>query len=294
MLPESAPFDNGQGQLSEEEATLLASELKQQLREGRAPAQDAELIEKMVAGLGDKRGLTRLTFAESLGVVGKAAVLPLCRALTSHGNVTVRRAAAKTLTLIGDPKAIPALVKALLEDPDPVVQGSAVGAIAAVGAEGVAPLLEVLVNPAASSMQMGLASWGLAFVGAQAADALKIATQSNNQKIRTAAIAALGDQIQALEDSQARNLLVDALADSCQEVRAEAATLLGKLNEPEWAYPLLIPKLTDSSDQVRKNAALSLMKLEAAEAIPRLQECLAIEGEPSVQAIFKLAINQLG
>lgn len=36
------------------------------------------------------------------------------------------------------------------------------------------------------------------------------------------------------------------------------------------------------------------MKLEAAEAIPRLQECLAIEGDPSVQAIFKLAINQLG
>jgi bilin biosynthesis protein len=143
-------------------------------------------------------------------------------------------------------------------------------------------------------MQMGLASWGLAFVGAQAADALKIAAQSDNQKIRTAAIAALGDQIQALQDSQARSLLVSALSDSCQEVRAEAATLLGKLNEPEWAYPLLIPKLTDCSDQVRKNAALSLMKLEAADAIPTLHECLAIESDPSVQAIFKLAINQLG
>lgn len=294
MLPFSPPLDNSQGQLSEEEATLLATELKQQLSEGKAPAQDAELIERMVAGLGDKRGLTRLTFAESLGIVGKAAVTPLCNALNNHFNVTVRRAAAKTLTLIADPMAIPSLLDALLNDQDPVVQGSAVGAIAATGADGVAPLLGVLIDPAASSMQMGLASWGLAFVGAQAADALKRAAQSDNERIRTAAIAALGDQIQALEDNQARDLLVNSLGDRCADVRAEAATLLGKLNEPEWAFPLLIPKLSDENQQVRKNAALSLMKLEANQAIPILEDCLERENDNSVKAIFKLAINQLG
>jgi bilin biosynthesis protein len=294
MLPVSAQMVYSQGQLSEEEATLLAAELSQQLREGKAPVHDGDLIEKMVAGLGDRRGLTRLIFAESLGAVGRAAVFPLCSALSTHSNVTVRRAAAKTLTLIADPSAIPSLINALLTDIDPLVQCSAVGAIVAVGADGVAPLLEVLTNPTATSMQMGLASWGLAFVGSQAASALKIAAQSDNEKIRTAAIAALGDQIQTLEDNQARDLLVNSLSDDCAEVRAEAATLLGKLHDTDWACPLLIPKLEDENDQVRKNVALSLMKLEAKQALPNLEKCLEIENDNSVQAIFKLVINQLG
>jgi bilin biosynthesis protein len=152
-------------QLNQDEATQLAEELKQQIRNGVIPAGDSDSIERMVAGLGDPRGLMRLTFAESLGVVGKAAVPSLCRALSEHDSVTVRRAAAKTLTLIEDPRALPVLLKALLNDPDPVVQGSAVGAMAAVGAEAIDGLLEVLINPNSTAMQLGLASWGLAFVG---------------------------------------------------------------------------------------------------------------------------------
>ena len=69
-------------QLNEDEATQLAEELKLQIRNGEIPADDSDNIERMVAGLGDPRGLMRLTFAESLGVVGKAAVPSLCRALS--------------------------------------------------------------------------------------------------------------------------------------------------------------------------------------------------------------------
>ena len=43
--------------------------------------------------------------------------------MCEHENVTVRRAAAKTLTLISDRSALPFLLKALLNDADPVVQG---------------------------------------------------------------------------------------------------------------------------------------------------------------------------
>ena len=102
-----------QHQLSEDEAAGLASELKAQLRLGVVPSDKSENIERMVAGLGDPRGLMRLTFAESLGMVGQAAVPALCRVLQQSDNVTVRRAAAKTLTLIEDPKALPVLVHAL-------------------------------------------------------------------------------------------------------------------------------------------------------------------------------------
>lgn len=280
-------------QLNQDEATQLAEELKQQIRNGVVPAGDSDSIERMVAGLGDPRGLMRLTFAESLGVVGKAAVPSLCRALSEHDSVTVRRAAAKTLTLIEDPRALPVLLKALLNDPDPVVQGSAVGAMAAVGAEAIDGLLEVLINPNSTAMQLGLASWGLAFVGARAPEALRNAATSDHAEIRCAAIAALGDQIQSLDDSEARGLVEQGLKDSDRDVRAEAATLLGKLHNPAWAAPLLEPMLNDPEGQVRKNAALSLMKLQATASRPALDVRLSQEDQTDVQAVLKLAINQL-
>lgn len=285
---------NGQSQqLNEDEASELAKELKQQLRNGEVPAADGESIERMVAGLGDPRGLMRLTFAESLGVVGKAAVPSLCRALAEHESVTVRRAAAKTLTLIEDPRALPVLQKALLQDPDPVVQGSAVGAMAAVGEEAIDGMLEILINPSSTAMQLGLASWGLAFVGARAPEALRKAATSEHAEIRCAAIAALGDQIQALGDDAARELVENALTDAETDVRAEAATLLGKLHSPDWAVPRLEPLLSDPQGQVRKNAALSLMKLQAEGSIASLSQQLEREQQADVKAVLQLAINQL-
>lgn len=280
-------------QLNEEEAEQLAEELKLQLRQGERPAGDAQAIEKMVAGLGDRRGLLRLTFAESLGTVGSAAVPALCTAMCEHENVTVRRAAAKTLTLISDQSALPFLLKALVNDADPVVQGSAVGAMAVIGADAVDGLLEILVNPTNTPMQTGLASWGLSFVGARAPEALREAARSSNARIRTAAIGALGDQIQNLGDEDARQLLMDALKDEDEEVRAEASTLMGKLNDSQWALPLLLPNLNDGSSLVRKNAALSLMKLEDPTAIQALESRFNEEPDDAVKPILRLAINQL-
>ena len=280
-------------QLSEEEAEQLAQELKLQLRRGEQPAGDTKAIERMVAGLGDRRGLLRLTFAESLGSVGSAAVPALCTAMCEHENVTVRRAAAKTLTLISDRRALPSLLKALLNDADPVVQGSAVGAMAMIGADAVEGLLEILVDPSNTPMQTGLASWGLSFVGARAPEALKEAARSPHARIRTAAIAALGDQIQNLGDEDARQLLTDALKDEDEDVRAEASTLMGKLNDSQWALPLLLPNLNDGSALVRKNAALSLMKLEDPTAIKALESRCEQESDEGVKPILRLAVNQL-
>ncbi len=287
------PTEHDQIQLSEEEASVLAKELSHQLNTGDLPSADAEQIQKMVAGLGDKRGLMRLKFAESLGQVGKTAVPALCQALRSHKNVTVRRAAAKTLTLIGDTAALDDLLHALVTDSDPVVQGSAVGAMVVIGEEALDGLLSVLSNPNSTQMQLGMASWGLSFVGARAPDRLRKAATSSNVEIRTAAIAALGDQIQALEDENARDLLIAALNDEAADVRAEASTLLGKLDDAGWAEPLLTPRLSDSDQQVRKNAALALMKLDASNVIPKLNELINSEEDAGVKSVFQLAINQL-
>ena len=280
-------------QLSEQEALDLASHLKEKLRVGLPIDSDPDSINKMVAGLGDPRGLLRLRFADSLGAVGKAAVPALCQAMISSDQVTVRRAAAKTLTLIADPSSLPALVSSLMSDSDSVVQGSAMGAMAAIGQEAVEPILTILRNPDSSEMQIGLANWALAFIGDRAPDALREAACSENDSVRKAAISALGSQIQSMDDEQARDLLNRALNDSCSEIRAEAVTLLGKLEDTIWAEPMLLPALSDPDTWVRKNSALSLMKLGVKSSIPRLEELSHQENDQIVKNVLLLAIRQL-
>ncbi len=282
-----------QVKLAEKEALKLANELKEKIRTGdKLDATDIQ-IQRMIAGLGDKRGLVRRTFVKSLGLVGKPAIPALQDALLKNPSVTVRRAAAKTLKLVGEQSALTALLKALINDPDPVVQGSAVGAMAIFGEAAAKLLLEVLKNPNSTPIQCGLASWGLAFVGSEAPKALREAAISTDPKIRAAAIAALGEQIQSLEDSAARELVKAALNDPVVDVRAEATSLLGRLQDAKFAEPLLIQRLNDSDAQVRRNAAFSLMRLESFSTIEQLKRRIQREEDPQVINVLQLAINHL-
>ena len=279
--------------LSEEEALLLSEHLKHQRNSGIPLDSDQKSINKMVAGLGDHRGLLRLRFADSLGAVGKLAVPALCDAMLSSDNVTVRRAAAKTLTLIEDPDSLPYLLTAFLNDQDTVVQGSAIGAMAAIGEEAVTPILNLLSNPETTEMQIGLANWALAFIGERGEKLLRDASSSSNLEIRKAAITALTSRIDTLNADENKELLSTASRDNNSEIRAEAATLLGALEDVDWAIPLLISNLYDSDCWVRKNSALSLMKLNAIEAIATLEEREHQEEDEIVANVLKLAIQKL-
>ncbi|WP_320677416.1 HEAT repeat domain-containing protein [Prochlorococcus sp. MIT 1300] len=279
--------------LTKDEATKLANEVKTLLRAGQTPAKDAENISKLVAGLGDSRGLLRRTFAEGLGTIGNAALPALCHALRHHPDVTVRRAAAKSLRLVGDPIALPHLLEALINDQDPVVQGSSVGAMATFGEDAVELLLQVLISPTSNATQSGLASWGLAFVGAKAPRALKKAALSKNANVRAAAIAALGEQIQSLNDIEAKSIVINSLTDESGDVRAEATALIGELNEPKWAIPFLKRKLKDSNSHVRINATLALMKLGSNDELQELEIRAKEENDEKVLDVIKLAITRL-
>jgi len=280
-------------QLSEEEALDLATHLKEKLKAGLAIDADPESIAAMVAGLGDPRGLLRLRFADSLGSVGQAAVPSLCQAMLLSEQVTVRRAAAKTLTLISDPASLPALVDAFLNDEDSVVQGSAMGAMAAIGTDAVETILSILEKPESSEMQIGLANWALAFIGDRAPEALRDAATSDHPNVRKAAISALGSQIQSLDAQKDRDLLCIALSDSCSEIRSEAVTLIGNLEDAEWGESFLVKALSDSDSWVRKNSALSLMKLGCRSSLPILLKLSEQESDPVVSRVMGLAIDRL-
>ena len=280
-------------QLTEEEALQLADELTNKLMEGETPSSDQESIQKMVAGLGDTRGKLRLTFAKSLGAIGTEAIPILCTALRKHENVVVRRASAKTLNLIGSKTALPYLLEAFLEDDDPVVLGSSAGAMATIGPDALESLLGILVNPECTPFQVGLINLALTFIGAKAPEALLEACDSPYAEVRVAAISALGDQIQALQDNKAMNRLIKAVDDESSEVRAEAVTLIGKSCDAEDVQDLLIKKLSDTDPQVRKNTALSLMKLTAFQAIEGLTNAADTEEDSDVKKVIDVAIKIL-
>ena len=279
--------------LTEEEALELAEVLKQKLVDQETPKSDQSSIKQMVAGLGDQRGALRLTFAQSLGNVGEAAIPYLCDAMKNNSNVIIRRASAKTLNLIGSEKALPNLIEAFKTDPDPVVQGSSAGAMATIGVPAIEDLLKILTEPECTAFQVGLINLALSFIGSKAPGALDNATQSENIEIRIAAITVLAEQIQSGQHQSATNALIKALSDQSSEVRAEAATMAGKTLEPEDAYEKLCELLCDESTQVRKNASLALMKMEAKDATKPLRNAEEEEKNDQVKSVMKVAINVL-
>ena len=279
--------------LTEQEALELAEVLKQKLVDQETPSSDQTSIKQMVAGLGDQRGALRLTFAQSLGNVGEAAIPYLCDAMKNNPNVIIRRASAKTLNLIGSEQALPNLIEAFKTDPDPVVQGSSAGAMATIGVPAIEDLLKILTEPNCTAFQVGLINLALSFIGSKAPDALNNAIQSDNIEIRIAAITVLAEQIQSGRYQSASKTLLKALSDQSSEVRAEAATMVGKTLEPEDASHKLCELLSDESVQVRKNASLALMKMEAEEAVGPLKNAEAIEKDDQVKSVMNVAIKVL-
>ncbi len=279
--------------LTPEEASTLAKELQGKIQPGEKPLGSEIEIKKLIAGLADKRGLLRRTFAEKLGSIGKRALPELRHVLLNSQDVIVRRAAAKTLKLVGEPEALPDLVNALITDKDPVVQGSSAGAIAIFGEAAVDYLIKVLEDPKSSSTQSGLAQWALAFIGAEGAKGLRKAAKSKSPVVRASAIAALGEQINSLNDNEARNLLKKAFNDSSDEVQIEAIRLMGFLKEESSDSNLLKSKLSNPNPNIRKQAALSLMSINAKDQINSLKSTLAVEVDTEVIDIIELTIKRL-
>jgi len=252
---------------------------------------DKNLLQQLVEGLGDTRGLIRLEFAETLGQIGEAATPILVEALANHPNVVVRRAAAKTLTIISDPSAVPNLLHSFLNDEDTVVRSSSAGALARTGEPAVPALLDIIASNKYSQDIKGHAAWALAFIGAEAEEYLYKALNNASLDVRCAVIGALGHVAQEKSDEKSCSMLVSSLTDPEALIRTEAAAALGQINYPP-SVPHLILALQDSDLDVRKAAINSLGKIGDKAAMEPLQAALSDEKEV-IRVLAKLAIAQI-
>jgi len=278
--------------LSPEEVDKLLHQVKNDLRSDNFDRSDSKLIQQMIECMGDTRGMVRLGFAEALGVVGKNAAAPLMEALASHPNVVVQRAAAKTLTLIGDLKSIPVLLNSFLHDEDQVVRNSSIGALARMGETVVPELLEIIADRDRDETIKGHAAWALAFIGVKAKEQIYAAINSSSDDLRSAVVGAVLKIAEEEPEERAFKLLMDSLQDPATNVRSEAAAAVGNLGYKP-AIPILIELLDNSELESRKSAALALMKIKDTGSIENLESAMEKESIEEVTQVIKLAINQL-
>ncbi|MEL6130278.1 MAG: HEAT repeat domain-containing protein [Cyanobacteria bacterium J06627_3] len=253
---------------------------------------DQDTLRQLVESFSDKRGMTRLRIAETLGQIGESATSVLVEALANHPNEVVRRACAKTLTLIADPLAVPTLVNSFLTDSDTVVQGSSVGALARTGRSAAPDLLKVLENPSHPETIKGHAAWALAFMGSDAKDLLMQALGAESETVRAAVVGAIAKVAQEEGIPDNFDILINALDDDSENVRCEAAAALGNLAYKP-AVPKLLNLLNHANTTTRKSAVLAIMKMEQMDTLSDLQAAMAKEHDESLKPIYNLAINQI-
>ena len=191
--------------LSHEQADALIASVTEQITLDTFDPNNAEVLSQLVEGLGDTRGMMRLRMAETLGEIGEPALPFLCDGLANHENPVVRRAAAKTLTLIADASTVPNLLQALLTDEDTVVKGSSVGAMARIGEPAVQALLEILAAPERPESMKGHAAWALAFMGSEAKDLVFKEIHSASPTVRAAVVGVVSKVAQEENDEDAFN-----------------------------------------------------------------------------------------
>lgn len=278
--------------MSPEEVDEFLAAARSDVAQQTFDVSDRQRLHRMVECMGDSRGMVRLGFADTLGRIGKPATPFLLDALIEHPDPVVRRASAKTLTLIADPETVSPLVHALLNDEDTVVKGSAVGALARIGEASVPVLLNILRSPEHPESTKGHAAWALAFIGAEAKEYLYREIGSDSESVRTAVVGAIAKIAQESGEPEAFDLLTNALNDSSETVRCEAAAVLGNLAYKP-AGSRLVELLNHPRGETRKSAALSLMKIKDQSAVAALQSASDRESDSAIQKIIKLAIAQL-
>ncbi len=242
-------------------------------------------------GLGDTRGVVRLRFASTLGEIGEAATPVLTDALANHPNEVVRRAAAKTLTLVGDTAAVPVLLHSFLHDEDQVVRSSSVGALARSGDVAVPELLKIVDSPDADETIKGHAAWALAFIGAEAVEYLMPALQSDSIDVRCAVLGAIVKVVQEQPSDALIEILINALSDPAAIIRSEAASGLGQITTT-LSIPHLIQACQDPDVDVRKAVVNALGKVGDESAIEPLKVAMT-DAENVVQVLAKVALAQL-
>jgi hypothetical protein len=183
----------------------------------------------------------------------------------NNADPLIRTVAAMSLGKVGDPQSLGPLTH-LLEDPETDVRLGAALALAQMSEpQSIAPLISNL-----ESARPDLREYVLEALSKQRASIVPLLVHAlRHDEIVVRAGAA--DLLAELGDANAVLPLIHALNDADWQVRQQATIALGKRGDPRAIQPL-VALLHDEEGEVRAAAAWALADLQAAEAVPALQQ----------------------
>ena len=196
-------------------------------------------------------------------------------------------------------EAVPALIDALEDSYEPV-RRNAIYALGAIGELSVEPLMDALnAEKEAFEMEPILhicdAAHGLAAVGAPAVSMLISALEDERENVRASAAYALGEMGPVA--AEAVNALIALLTDESEEVRRHATSALGMIKAPtSKTVPALVKVLRNPEDtDLAFFAAQALTRIgpDATEAVPALRDALMSESA-YVRGFSSEALSRIG
>lgn len=240
-------------------------------------------IDGLIKALGDEMVWVRRGAVHALGDIGdRRAVESLINTLGDDG-AWVRRNAAMALGNIGDPRATEPLINTL-GDEDEHVRGNAASALGEIGDPRAVPALEEVVNDY------------IKFVGNEAKEALDKIKSSDvckeylrQKEVEKEMSKPNIDELKGNKDVEG---LINALEDSDELVRGNAAGALGRIGDRRAVLPL-INALEDSDEYVRKWAATALGDIGDKRAVESLINALEDKDE-DVRKWAVYALDRIG
>jgi HEAT repeat protein len=232
---------------------------------------DRDAVPALIDALRDPHEEVRKLAALALGRLRDLrAVEPLLLAASSgEGSTWFQGEVMRALAQLGDPRALPAVLRAR-EAADPFVRKCAAEALGRLGDSQVVPaLIEMLADPAREVRLAALNSLATRR-DARALEDLVPVLQDEAEDIREAA----ADTITAINDRQAVEPLLRVLRAGSNPARQLAAELLGKLRDDRAEEPLLTALTDDVDPETRELAAWALGQLGTARAVEPLRQAL--------------------
>ncbi len=236
-----------------------------------------------------KDAAVRATCAKVLGrLEAKSAGEVLTRALADP-NADVRRWAAQALGVIGEKRALQALVHLLTKDPSWQSRLAVVRALKTMDDRRAGgALAEALVKDADWRVRKEAADAISALDEKRAAKHLIQALSDPQAEVRAVAAAALG----RMEERRALDKLIELLQDDNASVRYTAATALGKLANKKAVKPL-IACLDDEEARVRSHCAIALGNIGSSKAIKPLEALAENDPDEHVRKVATEAIKKI-